>query len=237
MYLVKALVDAFAPDITGKDVDWDAGQTGFVPDHLIGQFRQNPAAWTVLAGPDLGDMIAAVPANSPGAAPTVTGLAVADNGVGVVNQTVITLSALEIAVTDTNAYGSQKVYDFPAGRILVLGVTGSIQWAVTSDRTTTINASAGLTWALGSAAASNATLATTMVDLLPKTSKTLSASAAALNTASTGALASSAPFDGTATAIDAYLNVGFETATDIDADGTLTATGTLKITWINLGDY
>jgi hypothetical protein len=162
---------------------------------------------------------------------------VASESLGVVNRTLLTLSAVGVSVTDALAYGGTKLYDFPEGRILILGVTSSLQWAVTSDRTATINNNASLTWGLGSATASNATLATTMVDLIPKTTKVLAAATTALNTISTAALAASAQFDGTGTAMDAYLNAAFETGGDIDADGTLTATGTIRITWINLGDY
>lgn len=161
----------------------------------------------------------------------------AEYGDGTVHQTVLTLAETPIAVTDANAYGSVKLYDLPEGRILVLGVTASIQWAVTSARAGTINDNASLTWALGTAAASNATLSSTMVDLAPKTTKVLAAATTELNTASTAALAASAHFDGTGTAKDVYLNAAFETGTDIDADGTLAATGTVTITWINLGDY
>lgn len=154
-----------------------------------------------------------------------------------VMQSLITLSAAPVSVTDANAYGGTKILDFPEGRILILGVTASVQWAVTTDRTTTINDNASLTWGLGTATASNATLTGTMVDLLPKTTKVLSVATTGLNTASTAALAASAHFDGTSTAKDAYLNAAFETDTDIDGDGTLTATGTILVTWINLGDY
>lgn len=156
---------------------------------------------------------------------------------GTVHKTVLSLSAASISVADAQAYGGLKVYDFPEGRILILGVTGSLQWAVSSDRSTTINDSASLTWGLGTATASNATLATTMVDLLPKTTKVLSAATTDLNTASTAALSASAQFDGTGTAKDAYVNVAFETGTDIDANGTLEATGTITVTWVNLGDF
>ncbi len=169
-----------------------------------------------------------------------TGVTASEQGNGIVQKTVLSLAAMPITVTDALAYASQKVYDFPEGRILILGVTASIQWAVTTDRaatTGTINDSASLTWALGTVAASNITLSSTMVDLLPKTTKVLAAATTALNTASTAALAASAQFDGTATPKDALLNVGFETNTDIDNDGILTATGTITITWVALGDY
>lgn len=155
----------------------------------------------------------------------------------VVHQTVLTLAATPFAVTDALAYAGLKLYDFPEGRIFVLGCTASIQWAVTSARASTINANAAFDWSLGTATASNVTLSSTMVDLLPKQDKTLSATDAELNTASTGALAAAAQFNGTATAVDLFLNGSFPTTTDIDADGTMTATGTITVTWINLGDF
>lgn len=171
------------------------------------------------------------------AQPAVGSITVKEVQFGHLHQTTLTLNALGMTVTDALAYLGKKIYDFPEGRIAIAGVTASIRWAVTSTRASTINDSASLTWALGSVTASAATLATTMVDLLPKTTKVLAAATTALNTASTAALAATAQFDGTTTALDMFLNVGFETGTDIDGDGTMTATGTITITWAHLGDY
>jgi hypothetical protein len=169
--------------------------------------------------------------------PAGTGVTAQEFGAANIHTTILTLVDTPITVTDALAYGSQKVYDYPEGRILVLGATCSLQFGVTSVRASTINDNASLTWALGSAAASNATLATTMVDQTPKTTKVLSAATTAYNTASNAALAASAQFDGTATALDAYLNVGFETGTDIDGDGALKVSGTITLNWLQLGDY
>lgn len=173
---------------------------------------------------------------SPGS-PAAGSITVTEEQMGRFHVSQINLNAARVSVTDANAYGGQKIYDFPAGRILVLGVTSNIRWAVTSTRASTINDSASLTWGIGTATASNATLATTMVALTPKTTKVLEAATTAYNTASAAALAASAHFDGTSTAIDAFLNAAFETATDIDGDGTLAATGTVTICWVQLGDY
>jgi hypothetical protein len=156
---------------------------------------------------------------------------------GVLHRTVVTFAATPFPVTDALAYAGLKVYTFPAGRIYLLGTTASIQWAVTSVRASTINLNAAFDWSVGTATASSVTLASTMVDLLPKIDKTLSEADAGLNTASTGALAAPAVFDGTTTAIEAYLNGSFPTTTEIDADGTMTATGTVTLTWVNLGDF
>lgn len=160
-----------------------------------------------------------------------------EQGNSVVHKTVLTFTATPLTVTDALAYASSKIYDFPEGHIMVLGAVGSLQFAVTSARAGTINDNAGLSWGVGSVAASNITLATTMVDIIPITAKTLAAATTAINTASNAVLAAAIRFDGTGTAADAYLNVAFPTNTDIDADGTMTVTGTITITWLNLGDY
>lgn len=160
-----------------------------------------------------------------------------ERGDGIIHQTVLTLTDTPLTVTDTLAYLGTKIYDFAAGRVLVLGTTASLAFAVTSTRASTINDDAAMDWALGTATASNVSLSSTMVDILPKVDKTLDGTDDAYTTASTGALAASAQFDGTGTAVDVYLNVSFPTTTDIDADGTMTVTGTITITWVDLGDY
>jgi len=205
--------------------NWAAGEALFWVCTASG----SPGTWS--------PVYTTVPENSGAGAVNGATVSAVESGGDVVHKTVLTLAATPLTVTDALAYAGVKIYDFPEGRIHVLGVTASIQWAVTSARAGTINDNASLTWAVGTATASNATLSGTMVDLIPKTTKVLAAAAAALNTASTAALAANAQFDGTATAKDAYLNAAFETGTDIDADGTLTATGTITITWINLGDF
>lgn len=159
------------------------------------------------------------------------------DSVGNVHRTTLTLTDTPITVTDALAYAGLKVYDFPEGRILLLGCTASLAFAVTSVRADTINDSAAMDWALGSATASATTLATTMVDMLPKIDKTLDGVDDAYTTASTGALAAAAQFDGTTSPIDMFLNVSFPTGTDIDADGTMTVSGAITFAWVQLGDY
>lgn len=182
---------------------------------------------------------AAIPATIAASVAALSGSALTLNqsiGSGV-NKLIINLTKVPIVVTDALAYSSIQIIDFPQCQFQVLGCSASLQWAVATDRTTTINDSASLTWALGTVAASNITLSSTMVDVLPKTTKTLTAATTAFNTASTGVLAAaSAQFNGTGTAKDLFLNVGFETNTDIDADGTLWATGTVTLIWLNAGD-
>lgn len=160
-----------------------------------------------------------------------------EGGVGVVHQTTLTLSALEQTVVNGTEYQSTKIYSFPEGRILVLGVTASLAPTTTSAISSTLNSGVTGALALGTAAASNVSLTSTMVDLLPSTafvtSTTIDVSAAAVG----AALAASAQFDGHTTAKDVYLNSAFATTGDVDADATMTWAGHVTITWAHLGDY
>jgi hypothetical protein len=240
MHLIKSLGTATGPIETGRDVSWTPGQLRLVSDEVLLHYENNPAAWTVLAGPGMEECLLAmiVEANAVGAGTVVEvdGLSVTDTGVGEVRKTVFTFDSMELTVTDALAYASQQIYDFPAGRILILGATGSLEWAVETARTT-INDDASLTWSVGNAAASNITLAGTMINILPKATKVLAADTNEFNTPSTNALVASAQLDGTGTALDAFLNVGFETNTQIDGDGLLLVSGSITVTWVNLGDY
>lgn len=152
-------------------------------------------------------------------------------------QTTLTLASVAQTVTNGTEYQSTKIYDFPAGRISVLGVTATLQQKTTSAIATTINSGVTGAIALGTAAASNVSLTGTMVDLLPSTAFTSSTTINVAGTAVSAALAAAAQFDGTSTAKDVYLNTAYATTTDVDGNGTQTISGTVVITWINLGDY
>lgn len=160
-----------------------------------------------------------------------------EEGDGVIHKTTLTLDALAQAVVNGTEYQSTKVYEFPAGRILVLGVTASIAQTTTSELASTLNASSTGALGIGTAAASATTLATTMVDLLPSTAFTSSATIDVAGTAVGAALAASAQFDGTSTAKSVYVNTAYATTGDVDADATQTLSGNVTITWVNLGDY
>lgn len=159
-----------------------------------------------------------------------------DRGGNNVHTTVITLAATPLAVVNGTEYQGVKIFDFPEGRIYILGATASIAETTTSAIAGTINQTANFDWSVGTATASNVTLATTMLDIIPKVDGASSATINVAAAASTGALAVGAQFDGTTTAIDAYINTAFPTTSDVDADGTLTLSGTVTITWIQLGD-
>ena len=156
---------------------------------------------------------------------------------GSFNKTTLTLDNVAQTVVNGTEYQGTKLFTFPEGRILVLGTTATLKQKTTSTLASTLNASSTGAIALGTATASSTTLATTMVDLLPSTAFTSSATVNVAGTAVSSALASSAQFDGTSTAKSVYLNTAYATTTDVDGDATQTISGTVVICWVNLGDY
>lgn len=164
----------------------------------------------------------------------VAGLAVAEYGDDAVHQTVLTLTDVAQTVVNGTEYQGTQLYQFPRGRLYVLGVTMSIAQKTTSILADTLNSGSTGAVSLGTATASATTLASTMVDLMASTAFT---SSTTINTAGTavGGLLSPAAFDGHTTAKKLYLNSAFATTGDVDADATMTWTGTITITWANLG--
>ena len=150
--------------------------------------------------------------------------------------TTLTLDNVAQSVANGTEYQGTKIFDFPAGRISILGVTATLQQKTTSTIASTINSGVTGAIALGTATASSVTLNGTMADLLPSTAFASSTTINVAGTAVTGALAAAAQFDGTSTAKDVYLNTAYATTTDVDGNGTQTISGTVVITWVNLGD-
>lgn len=176
--------------------------------------------------------------NVVGTIPSVAGLTVEEFGYGPARQTKLTLVNVPILITDSLAYASQKVYDFPDGRILVKGCTRNLAIASADvSAGTGLNSAAVVSTALGTAAASNLTLSSTMVDLNPAGNISVGTANNVAGTAVGNALAASAQFDGTGTAKDMYLNLAVTTNTEIDADAYAYVTGTIIFNWENLGDY
>ena len=151
-------------------------------------------------------------------------------------QTTLTLDNVAQTVVNGTEYQGTKIYDFPECRMWVATVVATLQQKTTSVIAGTLNASSTGAIALGTATASATSLASTMVDFLPSTAFTSSATINVAGTAVTAVLAAAAFFDGTGTAKDLYLNTAFATTGDVDADATQTISGTVVITWINCGD-
>lgn len=155
---------------------------------------------------------------------------------GVVHQTVIKFTNAAVALADEAgvvAYGGLKVYDFPAGNILVLGAVLDVDLTKSSAG---VNANFDGDVGVGTVTASNnATLASTEQDIIPTTSTPQASSGATTANAVSTAVA---VLDGTATAKDVYVNLLVDDA-DHDVTGTacnLILNGTLTLTWVNLGD-
>lgn len=151
--------------------------------------------------------------------------------VGVLRQTTLTLAltgANDIDLADGADHGAGvKVYEFPAGRILILG---AVIDCVTAIENATEGA-ATVDLAVGTAtAADDATLTSTEANVIPST-----ATANGESTWKT-AMAASAQFDGTSTPVSLYVNAGVTNAISASAV-TVSIAGTLKVTWCNLGDY
>lgn len=179
------------------------------------------------------------PLDKAGAAPAPTVGAIVTKNVqfGPFCQTTLTLNNVGQTIVNGTEYQGTKIYDFPAGRINVLGVTATLQQKTTSALASTLNASSTGAIALGTVTASATTLATTMVNLMPSTAFTSSATVNVAGTAVSNALAASAQFDGTTTPVDVFLNTAFATTANVDADAMQTISGTVVITWCALGDY
>ena len=152
-------------------------------------------------------------------------------------KTTLTLDNVAQSVVNGTEYQGTKIYDFPQCRMLLNGVTATLQQKTTSALASTLNAGSTGAIGLGTATASATTLATTMVDFLPSTAFASSATVNVAGTAVSAALSASAQFDGTSTAKDLYLNTAYATTTDVDGNATQTISGTIVIVWTNLGDY
>jgi len=184
------------------------------------------SAWAGAGSPTIGN--GTVP--SAIAATTVA----AEGGSGGVHQTTLTLAALaQVIPNGASEWVGTEIYDFPEGRILVLGVTATLAPTTTSTLASTVTTGTTGAIAIGTVT-DDGTHSTTKVDLLPDTAYTSSTTINVAAAAVSAALAASAQFDGTTTAKKAFLNNKIAVNTN---DGTITWTGTVKLTWINLGDY
>lgn len=159
----------------------------------------------------------------------------AEYGDGTFHQTVLTLAAVPVTMRDTEQGGGVKIYDFPLGRIQRIGATGTIAVTTTSILANTLNTGVTCNWGIGSTTQASATLATTEQDFVNVQAFTASATIDVAGANSTGVgPAVLASLDGTSAAVDAYLNLAVAGATDIDGNATVTVSGTVKITWVNL---
>lgn len=154
-------------------------------------------------------------------------------GYGEVNKAVFTAASLPVVIaeggTGTNGYGSMQIGYLPEGRILVLGFI--VENVTTVVDTNALDNADGGDFAFGTAACGGASgLSSTEVNLCPSTSID------PITNIVDSALAASAQFDGTTTAVPVYYNTEVDDA-DIAAQATNTVSFSATMYYIKIGDY
>jgi hypothetical protein len=185
--------------------------------------------------------LAALPLTTFGLGAIVAGKCTAvERGDGLLHQTVLTLTLsgandLDLA-GDADCSAGIKIYDFPAGRIHILGATIDasvvVNDAFNASTNDVFHVSVG---SVDGTQAANGDLTGTEADLIPKTTLD-TVSNTTLTLPWKTALAAAAQFDGTTTALDVFVNAAVANASTTKAV-TVAVTGTLTLTWLNLGDY
>lgn len=156
---------------------------------------------------------------------------------GFLHETTFTLASTPLTVADATAGGGVKLYDFPEGAVTILGGSFSLTPKTTSTIASTLKSGVTIDVGIGTATAGAAALTTTEDDIVDSATGPAST---VINVAAAPIVAvrTTAPviLDGHSSAKSAYLNVGVPTATDIDADATITVSGTVKVQWMFNGD-
>lgn len=146
-----------------------------------------------------------------------------------VQRTVLTLTDVSIAIGagSTVEFGSQLIYTFPQGAIKLIGVSINLTAAALVNFASTGDGD----FALGSAAASDQTLAGT--DLTWSTdSAAMTVTTVASDLHDQGEIV--ALYNGTTTPGPVYLNL---TMDNDENTGTIVVNGTITLIWANVGDY
>lgn len=162
-------------------------------------------------------------------------------GLKAIHTTRIDFSSLAVALSDTNVGGGSLIYTFPEGLIRVhsaaaIGITPT----TTSTLASTLNASKTLSVGVGSVQTTtqgSGTVSTTEQDIVNAFSATSSATINVAGTAGNGKCGAPQLLDGHTTAAALYLNFQVPTATDIDGDATITASGVVIVDWSYVADY
>lgn len=151
------------------------------------------------------------------------------------HRTVFTLTALPLTLLDSDGANGLgvKIYDFPLGSITILSAFSSLAETTSGVLANTLNTAKVLNIGVGTVTQSHAVLATTEQDILTVGNVTASTTTAVAGPTTTLIrTAAPATFNGTATAIDAFFNVGVAVDADIDGAATTTYTGTITIGWL-----
>ena len=210
-------------------------------ERTVKALRSRAAAEEVMDAVDLSTTTLAAGAATVGAgAKNGATVTVAETGNEVIHKSLLTLVNTVVNITDdvgVVAYGSVKLYDFPAGAIQVLGGVIDLTATVSGNG---IDDDYNGDYSLGSVAAGNTnTLSSTEVDIFPTTASTVASGGVAKMEAS-GATLVAASIDGTAvnSEVDMYLNIIVDDGDqDVNSNASdLLCNGTIAVHWINLGD-
>lgn len=175
-----------------------------------------------------------------GAGSAVENVSVEEQGNGILQRTILRLSSLPVSVVSVTTgagVGGSKIYDFPQGRINVLGTMADLSVVIAAaDQADFTDATPEGDFGVGTVAPANADALGTDAtddDFATAAALTMAAYSATVQCPSEAAL----HFNGITTAIDMFANILIDAA-DIDDDTTSTVyvSGTIVITWINLGD-
>lgn len=181
--------------------------------------------------------------NTLGTASTTSGITTKTTVDGGLRRTTITLTAATATWTDNTTTGSSaslKIFDFPEGVINVVGAACFLTAFSSPTNAPLQTGSTTLVFSLGTdaAATDNFTLTALEANIVAST---------AGGTLTTGAITATAKgigppcatidstFDGSGTAKDLYINFSAD-ATNSVANGTVTFSATVVISWMNLLD-
>ena len=161
-----------------------------------------------------------------------------ERGNGVVHQTILTMTALPVTLTDdagNGQYVATKLYDFPQGLLHLLGAVLDADIVLLTPFIDAAEGDVGVgTAAIPDAADAIGTVAAED-DIIPTTAiAAMTAKAGPIDAMS--ADAENVQSDGTATAKDLYLNLMIDDNVAHTTKAGNLITGTLTFTWINLGD-
>lgn len=181
-------------------------------------------------------------ASAVGAINAATGLAcTVEYGPAGLFRLTFTLTAVSITVTDaagSGSSGSLKIFDFVQGGVVPLGCRQDYTAFAEGAALTGAAGDAAFVMGLGSVAANagDAALTGTEVDFGAVTGTITLSGGTGTGTKFSGAgLNTSAALDGTGTAVDLYLNWSGSAAT-IDANSTISVTGTITVAGLMIGD-
>lgn len=142
----------------------------------------------------------------------------------------LTLENVSITLADANDYGSVALVTLPDTNMVIIGVETNL--TIVKDGTGLI-AATNLDIALGRSAASNATLASGMVDILAKQDIDTDALSVALQVHN---LAATPSFIGVVDAANTVVYLNASAPTETSEDGGLTINGTIIIHYLDLGN-